>query len=308
MSQVITLESYTPIARFDGIPWTLARIEEATLSAGPWSAIDVITLSPVDADPSAPATRDLTTALASSTMGLWYRIVFVDASANESAPTSPVRNTQPPAAPVNSPMTFLDLQDAVMDGAFGESKRDLVKGWINSKYGVLVDEEEWTFTQASTAVSVTSSSRDVGNVPGDLAAVLSIQRADGGWLEPIEEYRDFAQRYLGGNAPGGIPEAFYTDGTTISVGPTSTQTSDGYLLVYERVATLMVDDEDTPIIPAQYHLGLVFDARAAGYALTDEALANQYAAQAQAIFAPMRRRYLRASRGTATQAAAYRPC
>lgn len=307
MTQVVTLEDYTPIARFDGIPWTVARIEEAELSSGSWATIDTITLSPVDADPSAPATRDLTTNNASSTMGLWYRIVFVDASLNESAPTAAVRNSSPPAAGANSPMTFLELQDGVMDSAFGESKRDLVKGWINARYGTLVDEEEWTFTQASTSVSVTSGSQDVDNVPGDLAAVLALSRADGSPLQAVAEYRDFAVRYVGSAAQSGIPEAFYSDGTTITVGPTSTETSDDYLLVYERVATLLVDDEDTPIIPPQYHQGLVFAARAMGYALTDEALSQSYEGQAAAIFAPMRRRYLRATRSGLVQARAYRP-
>lgn len=307
MTQVITFDGYTPIARYDSTPWTQARIDEATLSAGPYTTIDTVALSPLDSDPSDPETRSITTHLASSTMGLWYRIVFLDGSGNAAAPTSPVRNVQAAVIPVNTPMTFLQLQDDVMDGAFSSDKRDQVKTWINARYGTLVDEQEWTFTQASANVSVTATSQTVDNLPGDFAAALALSRADGTPLEPVEQYRDFAIRYIGSASPAGIPEAFYTDGTQMLVGPTSTETSDTYLLVYERVATLLVDDNDTPIIPAQYHLGLVFAGKAAGYALVDQALSQSYDAQAAAVFGPMQRRYLRSERGTATQMPAWRP-
>lgn len=308
MTQVISFDGYIPIERFDAIPWTQARVDEAALSTGPWTTIDTLALSPLDADPSIPQERNITTHLASSTMGLWYRIVFLDGSGNVSQPTSPVRNVQAAVVPVNQPMTFLDLQNAVMDSAFGEEKRESVKTWINASYGSLFDEEEWTFAQASANVSVTANSQAVDNIPGDFATALSLQRADGVWLSPIAEYRDFAHVYVGGTSiPTGRPESFTAVGLTIFVGPTSNESSDTYVLVYERCATLLIDDDDVPLIPAQYHLGLVFAAKAAGYALSDQLLAQSYSALAEAEFAGMRRKYLRSMRGTSTQSPAYRP-
>lgn len=89
---VITFENYRPVPRYDSLPWTQARIEEATTATGTFTAIETQALSPVDADPENPATRDFTTEEATDTPGLWYRIVFVDANSDESLPTAPVQN------------------------------------------------------------------------------------------------------------------------------------------------------------------------------------------------------------------------
>jgi hypothetical protein len=99
MAQVITFEDYTPTARYDGIAWTSVRIYEADAADAldaDWTLIDTIALSPVDADPSDPATRDFTTELASDTDELWYRLVFVDATGDTLAPTVPVQNIVSP--------------------------------------------------------------------------------------------------------------------------------------------------------------------------------------------------------------------
>jgi hypothetical protein len=93
MPQVITWENYTPPPRYDGDPWTEVRIEEAVLSTGPWVQIDVFTLTPVDPDPRFPASRDVTTALATDTVDLWYRLIFADAAGNTILPTYPIQNT-----------------------------------------------------------------------------------------------------------------------------------------------------------------------------------------------------------------------
>jgi hypothetical protein len=106
MAQVLTLEDFVPVARYDATPWTQARIEEsdtATLSdTTVWTVIETFTLSPVDADPSDPAPRSFTTELASDEMDLWYRVVFIDATADEAAPTSPIQNTDPDDSPTYS--------------------------------------------------------------------------------------------------------------------------------------------------------------------------------------------------------------
>jgi hypothetical protein len=78
---VRTFTGYVPPARYDGAPFTAARIEErASLTAGAWAQIDSIALVPVDADPSAPAARNLTTPNATLEAG-YYRIVWLDAAA-----------------------------------------------------------------------------------------------------------------------------------------------------------------------------------------------------------------------------------
>jgi hypothetical protein len=96
MAQVITFERFRPIARYDDIPWTEARIEEGATSDGPWVALETITLEPVDPDPTDPVYRNLTTELADDAFDLWYRIVFIDGTGDISIPTDPIQNSSPP--------------------------------------------------------------------------------------------------------------------------------------------------------------------------------------------------------------------
>lgn len=99
MAQVITLENYRPIARYDGVAFTQARIEESATTSpnSSYTGIETINLSTlpggVDSDPTSPASRNLTTNSASDTANLWYRVVFIDAASNETVPTDPVQNT-----------------------------------------------------------------------------------------------------------------------------------------------------------------------------------------------------------------------
>lgn len=92
MTQVVSIEDVRPAPRYDSLPWTAARFEEATTAAGPFTTLETINLAPVDADPANPAYRNFTTALASDTEALWYRLVFVDAAGTTGLPTFPIQN------------------------------------------------------------------------------------------------------------------------------------------------------------------------------------------------------------------------
>lgn len=89
MSLVITFEQYEPPDRFDGQPWTQVRIEQAATQSGAFTAIDTQALAPLDANPAAPQARSFTTTQATLAPG-WYRVVFLDASGNPSAPSDPL--------------------------------------------------------------------------------------------------------------------------------------------------------------------------------------------------------------------------
>lgn len=95
MAQVISFEQFRPIARYDEIPWTQARIEEGETADGPWVTLETIVLDPVDSDPANPAYRNLTTELADDAFDLWYRITFIDGTGDISLPTTPIQNTDP---------------------------------------------------------------------------------------------------------------------------------------------------------------------------------------------------------------------
>jgi hypothetical protein len=112
MTVVVTLEDYRPSPRYDGEPWTDARIEEGPAYIGPWTTLETIALSPVDADPTNPAYRNFTTDLGTADE-LWYRIVFLDADASTGLPTIPVQNVEddePAFAPVGELYPILNIR------------------------------------------------------------------------------------------------------------------------------------------------------------------------------------------------------
>ena len=90
MATVFSFVDYTPPARYDDVPWTEARIQQSDASDGTFAQIDVLTLDPVDGDPTKPQVRNLTTHEASDTPQQWYRIVWADASLGVSSPTIPI--------------------------------------------------------------------------------------------------------------------------------------------------------------------------------------------------------------------------
>jgi hypothetical protein len=90
MGIVISFEDYRPPPRWDAEPWTAVRVQEAIASDGPWVQIDEIALSPTDADPTTPQNRSFTTD--GTAVGLWYRVLFVDADSDTSSVTAAIRN------------------------------------------------------------------------------------------------------------------------------------------------------------------------------------------------------------------------
>lgn len=205
-------------------------------------------------------------------------------------------------------MTFKDLQDAVIKDTFDESDRADVRTWINHRYGLLLNQNEWTFTQGNTLVTATGGSQAVSNLPADLGIVLGLQRADGQPLRAIPEYRKFAAKYIGtSNSPTGQPEAFTSWGGALLVGPTSNETSSAYVLTYEKNCTPLSADADIPVIPVEHHLALVFGGKADGLALSSVLLADPFEQKFDAEIQAMTRKYLAAVRGANTQIPAYRP-
>lgn len=96
---IVSFEDYLPSARFDGLPWTQIRIEEAPTDSGPWTVLETKVINPVDTDPTQPRQRSFTTALATLVSG-WYRVAFIDAVANILL-TDPIQNVSiaPPWMP-----------------------------------------------------------------------------------------------------------------------------------------------------------------------------------------------------------------
>lgn len=94
MAVIVTFVDYTPVIRYDGIPWETAQIEEAATNSdddSDWTLIDTYTLTPVDADPENPASRNFTTNQGTD-VEQWYRVRFFDANGDSSEYTEAIQN------------------------------------------------------------------------------------------------------------------------------------------------------------------------------------------------------------------------
>lgn len=91
MSYFRRFVAYAPPPRADGLSFTKARIEEAAEAAGPWTAIAIIDLAPLDTDPTRPMARELSTSAATLEPG-WYRVTWLDAAGSATSPTAPIRS------------------------------------------------------------------------------------------------------------------------------------------------------------------------------------------------------------------------
>lgn len=147
MAQVITFEDYRPPSREDDQPWTQARVEEAATSDGSYTQVDTIDLDPVDTDPAAPTLRSFTTDNGTS-LGLWYRVVFLDEDGNESQPTDPIQNlaaTSDAFAEVAELAARLGLtftaDEADRAATLLSLASDVIRDVVEQKINVVTDDE-----------------------------------------------------------------------------------------------------------------------------------------------------------------------
>src|SRR5262245_10741374 len=108
VAEVVTFVGYRPPARFDSLPWTAVRIQESATSSGTFTQIDTKTLTPLDADPSVPQSRSLTTKDGTSP-AYSNRVEFADATGDTSQPTLPVQNLPGSVAAPHAYATVAEL-------------------------------------------------------------------------------------------------------------------------------------------------------------------------------------------------------
>lgn len=92
---VISITDYRPAPRFDGQPWTSARLDGSVSSTGDWETIDTFSFEP-DADPAEPAIRSFTTEQGDPAF-TWLRLVWIDEDGNQDV-TDPVPAVSPAPA------------------------------------------------------------------------------------------------------------------------------------------------------------------------------------------------------------------
>lgn len=128
MSFTHSFIGYRPPVRYDGDPWTQVRVQESATEGGAYTTIDTLALTPVDADPTTPALRNVTTDDATLESG-WFRLVFLDAGGQASPATDPVLSpgsadgypTRDALLAASSVLELTDATDDVADGLRAEA-------------------------------------------------------------------------------------------------------------------------------------------------------------------------------------------
>lgn len=269
MSYIVSLEGFIPPPRFDTIAWTSGRIEEGPAADGPWSALLTTPLSPVDADPTNPASRNFTVATAEPTG--WYRVVWIDSSANESesAPTFSDQTTYQ-AGGVNFAALYSRL--LAMNGGMTPVE---AKARINQAHKRMVAESEFIKARVTIAESVTGQA--TYELDPDIVQLLSL-RVDGRGYDrkAIDELDDLSSSDAWPVGRGSVrffaPDFSIAGLAEVSVYPVPT--SDG-LAITGRAIMLppdLVNDTDYPSLPADYHEDLVDGAQATVLRRDDERL------------------------------------
>lgn len=84
-----SFSAVTPPARYDAVPWTLVRVEEAVTVDGVFTLITSMAVA-ADSTPATPAPVAVTVTSATLEVG-FYRFQFVDGAGNTAPFTAPVR-------------------------------------------------------------------------------------------------------------------------------------------------------------------------------------------------------------------------
>lgn len=204
-------------------------------------------------------------------------------------------------------MTYVQIQNAVLENAFDESQRADVKNWIQFRHAWLWDMEEWTFRQGGpSVVTFTANSTVASGVPSDFRHAVALFDSLGAWIEPIRDTREFFTAY-NQNLPttSTRPQAYTVmNGQIILSSPGDGSTG---ILLYEKSKPALVNDGDTTGLPDGYDVALVHGAKAEGFKLTNIPLWQGFDDDFTAAANALRRNYLTGIRGQVGQMGLYRP-
>jgi hypothetical protein len=170
-------------------------------------------------------------------------------------------------------VTFLELQNAVLERFSDANARPNAKRWINLFGAALYHLESWTFRLATDDVTTAVASIDVTGEVADIDEVIGVWSHVGDRLRPLSP-GTFYENYQPGVAVGesGTPEAYTVLDGQLQVGPAASEVAT-YRLLYMRRWTELVEDTDVPDFPAGFHWMLAAGAMAVGQAHSQDPMA-----------------------------------
>lgn len=165
-------------------------------------------------------------------------------------------------------MNFQQLQDEVLSNRFDASQRPQAKNWINYRYGRLWAMENWAFKYQFTTLNVAGNASSIargtiGDIVGLWDSTVSPSYAPMLPMRPEDLFN------LTNTTNTGAPYNFTTINDTIYFERPMDRARTFQVLSTIPFTTL-VNDTDTPLIPAEFHEVLVAGAASHGLRLEDD--------------------------------------
>lgn len=266
---VVSLEGFTPSPRFDGNAWTQARIEQAESITDVPTPLETQLLDPVDTDPTSPAERNFTTALATLDSA-WFRIVFIDAAANEQASGWVYHS---PATYQTRGRTAAELiEEAIEEFGFDLTEARGLK-MLNARYSKMVAEARWLRVTIDLGVTVA----DQASYAVDPDVVELYELTIGGLGYTKGRRQDMIagrQNRLSLRGTGGlfIPDADASGTDRFTIYPVPGSPAGDAIQAFAAVQPPELGLNDRPLVPVDFLDGLVEGMIATGLARDSEQL------------------------------------
>lgn len=184
---VVSLSNYRPSPRSDGKAWKEAKLEGASASTGPWTAIQTFTLAPEDADPTNPASRNFTTEKAKPEQ-TWVRVTFVDSDGDEQTTTPVALATSAAATDLT---TLANVRSFLQKQGADQEQDQIIQTLITQASGAITRYTERQFLPEAGAEHTFEFNQPLGSLlsfaPYELRSVTSLRLdTDTSWPTTLE--------------------------------------------------------------------------------------------------------------------------
>lgn len=206
-------------------------------------------------------------------------------------------------------LNFGEIVALVCEDGIDATKNGEAQEWVRNRHAQLWSWANWTFRYATASITFTDDSQVIaaGDMPTDVHGVYALYDFTGVPLRGYRDIRQFFDRYntLAIPSTDSYPEAYTVLNGQILVGPIGNGSTG--LLVYEKQKPSLVNDTDATGLPDGFDIALVAGAKALGYTLSNNPLADSLQQEYMAQIAAIENDWLDETLETGEQHGAYRP-
>lgn len=193
-------------------------------------------------------------------------------------------------------MEFVDIQDEVKSDRFSEDKRENIKRWINYRYGRLWAQEPWSFKLDSVSATLAASADSVSLDALGLQRILSVWDASTFSNTYREQFADRPEDFhKWASRQDGRGYSFTVLGGELVFDRPMLASTD-IVVVGEIKFSFLVADDDTPLLPEEFHYMLVHGAASEGLRLENDPTWQGFEQDWQAGIIDLQKGYLTAVR------------